>query len=96
MKARGVSLPQKTDREFGEDGDEGELPEDELRSLATAISSARGALAQVRHMRRWRARSAGVGGGFIVQFYISSAAIQPPERTDAIPGTRLLRIADIR
>nr|GFD60487.1 hypothetical protein [Tanacetum cinerariifolium] len=68
VKARGSSTPWKTGRGFGEDGGEDELPEDDVRSFVTAMSSDSGAFVQVRHIRRWRARSAGVGGGFIVQF----------------------------
>jgi hypothetical protein len=38
--------------------------------LGLAMSSGSGALVQVRQILRWRARSAGAGGGFIVQFYL--------------------------
>lgn len=68
VKARDASVPQKTGRGFGDDGGEGELPDDDVRSFATAMSSGIGALVHVRHILRCRARSAGVGGGFIVQF----------------------------
>lgn len=68
VKARRASSSQKTGREFGEDGGEGEQPDDAVRSLVTAMSSGRGAFVHVRQILRWRARSAGVGGGFIVQF----------------------------
>jgi hypothetical protein len=94
VKARGFSLPQKTGRESGEDGGDGEPPDDEVRSFVVAICSGRGALWQVRHILRWRARRAGAGGGFIVQFYSLSAPLLPLKQ-DVIPGTRLLRSAGI-
>ncbi len=52
VKARGASLSQKTGRGLGEDGGEGEPLVDDVRSFATAMSSGRGALAHVRHIRR--------------------------------------------
>jgi hypothetical protein len=68
VKARRLSLPQEIGRESGEDGGDGEPPVDEVRSFVVAMSSGKGALWHVRHILRWRARRAGVGGGFIVQF----------------------------
>lgn len=78
MNARDSLLSQKTGRRFGEDGGEGELPDEEVRSFATAMSSGRGAFVHVRHNLRWRARSAGVGGGFIVQFCSQLALLKHP------------------
>jgi hypothetical protein len=71
VKARGASAAsQNTGRRFGEAGGDGELPEEVVRDLGLAMSSGSGALVQVRQILRWRARSAGAGGGFIVQFYL--------------------------
>lgn len=91
VKARGLSLSQKTGRGSGEHGGDGE-PLDEVRSFVVAMSSGKGALWHVRHILRWRARRAGVGGGFIVQFWLLSAPLWTIGK-DVIPGTRPLRSA---
>lgn len=74
VKARDESAlaSQKTGRWSGEVGGEGELPDDVVRSLGLAMSSGSGALVQVRQILRWRARKAGAGGGFMVQFFVIS------------------------
>jgi hypothetical protein len=73
VKARDASAAsQKTGRWVGEAGGEGELPDDVVRSLGLAMRSGSGALVQVRQSLRWRARKAGAGGGFMVQFCIIS------------------------
>lgn len=38
-------------------------------ALLCTMRRGRGALVHIRQRRRWRARSAGVGGGFMVQFF---------------------------
>ena len=68
VKALGLSPSKSTGCVSGDPGgDDDDI--DEVRCFCAAISNGRGALAHVRHSRRWRARSVGVGGGFMVQFY---------------------------
>ena len=66
VKGRGLSPSKSTGCVSGDPG--GEEDVDKERCFCTAMSSVRGALVHVRHSRRWRALSVGVGGGFIVQF----------------------------
>jgi hypothetical protein len=76
VKARGASRPKKTGRGFGDAGGVEEVVDvEDARGLGLAISSGSGALVQVRHIRRWRARKVGVGGGFIVQFWYGEHTI---------------------
>lgn len=70
-------LLSKNGRGLGElDGEAVELENDE-RCTWLAKWRARGALVHVRQSRRWRTRSVGVGGGFMVQFYLQSAHVLP-------------------
>jgi hypothetical protein len=69
VKARGASTSKETGRRVGDAGGVEEAVDvEDARDLELAMSSGSGALVQVRHILRWRARKVGVGGGFIVQF----------------------------
>jgi hypothetical protein len=70
VKARKGTAPEPTGARRGDPGGDGEL-EDKERGLKGARRSGNGALLHVRHKRRWRARRAGVAGGFMVQFFNS-------------------------
>lgn len=72
VNARGLPSSKSTGRRLGDsNGDES----DDERCFCDAMSNGSGALVHVRQSRRCRARSAGVGGGFIVQFW--RACISP-------------------
>ena len=70
VKARGASTSKGTGRRAGDAGGvEDVVDVEDVRGLGLSMSKGNGALVQVRHIRRWRARKVGVGGGFIVQFW---------------------------
>jgi hypothetical protein len=71
VKARGASAAAAAAScSSGEPGGEAS---DDGRARAAAVRNASGAVEHTRHRRRCRARSVGVGGGFMVQFWGDSA-----------------------